>query len=252
DKIPEGERSTRLTSIAGSLRRQGLTREAIVNALIAVNAQSCDPPLPDDEVRKIASSVSRYRPAPVAAESPRPNIAPPLIHPALYFEGGFASIGILDASRRGWLVMASGDDREKYELQQYAPEALRVPALVYDGLIDRWRTDAVERFLAEGSVASVGSVLAAAGSTVEDHLVLQRPEDAVIVAVWAVATYFFPLFRAFPRLNVNGERGSGKSKALEVIAAMAFNGLVKISPTPAVLYRLITPLRPTLCLDEVE
>src|SRR5262249_47982671 len=178
--------------------------------------------------------------------------APPLIHPALYFEGGFASVGVLDTSRRGWLVMASGDEREKHELQQYAHEALRVSPLVYDGLIDRWRTDAVEHFLAAGSVASFGSVLAAAVSTVEDHLDLQRPEDSVIVAVWSVATYFFPLFRAFPRLNVNGERGSGKSKALEVIAAMAFNGLVRISPTPAVLYRLITPLRPTLCLDEVE
>jgi hypothetical protein len=42
------------------MRRQGLTDERIAAALIAVNAQQCDPPLPDVEVSRIAKSVARY------------------------------------------------------------------------------------------------------------------------------------------------------------------------------------------------
>jgi hypothetical protein len=67
-----------------------------------------------------------------------------------------------------------------------------------------------------------------------------------------VGTYFHPLFPAFPRLHFQGPPESAKSKALQIISALAFNGLLRLHPTPAVLYRLIGPLRPTLCLDETE
>jgi hypothetical protein len=64
--------------------------------------------------------------------------------------------------------------------------------------------------------------------------------------------YFFPLFPTFPRLNLYGERGTGKSKLLQIIACLAFNGFHRISPTPTILFRLSGPLRPTFCLDEME
>lgn len=64
ERIPAGRRNVTLTSLAGSMRRRGMTREAIKAALLAENAARCDPPLPEDEVRRIAASVSRYDPAP--------------------------------------------------------------------------------------------------------------------------------------------------------------------------------------------
>jgi hypothetical protein len=51
-----------LTSLAGSMRRRGMSAEAIAAALMAQNAQHCHPPLPEREVRAIAESVSRYAP----------------------------------------------------------------------------------------------------------------------------------------------------------------------------------------------
>jgi len=60
--IPEGERNSRLTSIAGSMRRQGMAQKAIEAALQDVNKRQCSPPLPDDEVTRIAQSVTRYEP----------------------------------------------------------------------------------------------------------------------------------------------------------------------------------------------
>ena len=62
NSIPEGERNTTLTSLAGVMRSRGMGSEAIEAALLAENQRVCQPPLPDDEVRGIAQSVARYEP----------------------------------------------------------------------------------------------------------------------------------------------------------------------------------------------
>jgi putative DNA primase/helicase len=58
--IKEGERNSRLTSIAGAMQRQGVNRDAILNALVSENSARCDPRLSDDELEGIVESVSRY------------------------------------------------------------------------------------------------------------------------------------------------------------------------------------------------
>ena len=63
DIIPEGQRNATLAKLAGVMRRQGMTPQAIEAALLAENASRCSPPLSETEVRKTASSVSRYAPA---------------------------------------------------------------------------------------------------------------------------------------------------------------------------------------------
>ena len=61
--IPRGQRNETLTSLAGTMRRKGMTQEEILAALAVVNRQRCKPSLEDAEVQGIATSVSRYRPA---------------------------------------------------------------------------------------------------------------------------------------------------------------------------------------------
>ncbi len=56
----EGERNKSLTSFAGLLRSQGASEATIEAALLEHNRDKCIPPLPDDDVRQIARSVSRY------------------------------------------------------------------------------------------------------------------------------------------------------------------------------------------------
>jgi putative DNA primase/helicase len=63
DAIPEGQRNDTLTSLAGTMRRRGMGAEEIEAALLVTNNKRCEPPLAEDEVRKIASSVCRYKPA---------------------------------------------------------------------------------------------------------------------------------------------------------------------------------------------
>ena len=59
--IPEGQRNSTLLSLAGSMRHRGMMEGEIESALMAVNQGRCQPPLDDDEVQKIAKSISRYQ-----------------------------------------------------------------------------------------------------------------------------------------------------------------------------------------------
>lgn len=67
DAIPAGSRNAHLTSLAGSMRKRGMTEAAIAAALVAENEARCRPPLTDAEVRTIARSVGRYAPDPTSA-----------------------------------------------------------------------------------------------------------------------------------------------------------------------------------------
>jgi len=76
EPITEGGRNSTLASLAGTMRRRGMTPEAIEAALLKENAARCKPPLSASEVREIARSVARYPPAASAiTASPPPQSA---------------------------------------------------------------------------------------------------------------------------------------------------------------------------------
>lgn len=77
--IKEGGRNVRLTSLAGTMRRQGMEQAAIEAALLSENASKCHPPLPDAEVRGIAKSIASKPPAVVAAPEPLRRVVPPAV-----------------------------------------------------------------------------------------------------------------------------------------------------------------------------
>lgn len=62
EKFPEGTRNSRLATWAGRFRKPGMTVDEMIPALLVMNQQRCEPPLPDEEVRRIAESVCRYEP----------------------------------------------------------------------------------------------------------------------------------------------------------------------------------------------
>lgn len=63
-EVCEGNRNDFLASLAGTMRRRGMTPEAIGAALQAENLARCHPPLDPQEVAAIARSVGRYEPEP--------------------------------------------------------------------------------------------------------------------------------------------------------------------------------------------
>ena len=62
EKVPEGKRNDLLTSLGGTMRKRGMSREAIEAALLEENRLRCAPPLPEAEVRRVAASIAAYKP----------------------------------------------------------------------------------------------------------------------------------------------------------------------------------------------
>jgi RecA-family ATPase len=67
DQITTGSRNSVLHSLAGSMRRRGMSQESILAALRLENRVRCSPPLPDHEVDAIVASAARYAPDPRAS-----------------------------------------------------------------------------------------------------------------------------------------------------------------------------------------
>lgn len=64
--VPSGQRNATLARLAGAMRRVGMGQAEIAAALHATNDTRCDPPLPRQEVERIAASIARYEPDAVA------------------------------------------------------------------------------------------------------------------------------------------------------------------------------------------
>lgn len=67
--IPQGQRDTTLTRVAGRLHDGTRDLEALARDLMAVNAARCEPPVPEGQVRKIARSIHRRETCKAAPEA---------------------------------------------------------------------------------------------------------------------------------------------------------------------------------------
>lgn len=100
DSIAEGGRNSHLTSLAGSMRRRGMSQAAIDAALAMENSARCVPPLPEEDVARIAASVSRYQP-----EEPR---QAPALKRASGYAGALESLwksGLRSGDKTGWATI---------------------------------------------------------------------------------------------------------------------------------------------------
>lgn len=115
----------------------------------------------------------------------------------------------------------------------------------------RWRYEDVERYL-RGEAVNAADLFEQVFAIIEKYVELPSHGIAETVALWMTGTYLFPLFPAYPYLELNGPRGSGKSKLLALVGEFAFNGRVIVAPTEATTFRLIEDTRGTICFDEAE
>ena len=155
--ILKGERNRTLTSLAGSMRRRGMSENAISAALLEENRRRCSPPIEDDEVKQIAASVAKYTPsidgiaAGIIGESKKKSQATMLVEfseEAELFHGHegdtYATIDIDGHSEtwsmkskwfRRWLIGQFWKKCKKAPGSQATQDALRVLSskAIYDG-----------------------------------------------------------------------------------------------------------------------
>jgi hypothetical protein len=78
-------------------------------------------------------------------------------------------------------------------------------------------------------------------------------EAVTAVALWIVHTHCVNAFESTPRLTfISPEKGSGKTRGLEVLALVVPSPIHAVNMSPAALYRLVAEKQPTLLLDEAD
>lgn len=96
-KLVEGERNTELFERGCALRGRGMSRAEIAEDLLKQNAERCDPPLPEEEVLRVAGSAAGYEPNCQADEMRQ-------LHFVRLFEDFLDDPGIRSLTPRGFRV----------------------------------------------------------------------------------------------------------------------------------------------------
>jgi len=84
----------------------------------------------------------------------------------------------------------------------------------------------------------------------EDRFDLRNSKEYSVVVAWALGTYVYNVFDAYPRLVFYGPKQSGKSKMLTFLSKVCCNSQYTIIPSTAAMFRIIQKWKPTLLLDE--
>jgi hypothetical protein len=80
-----------------------------------------------------------------------------------------------------------------------------------------------------------------------------RPEDQITITVWAITTYFVPVFDYFPYLApLKMGYNSGGSELLTVLKRITPRPVYISSPSPASVYRMQEDFKPTMLIDELR
>ena len=169
------------------------------------------------------------------------------IHPALHIEPGFSSVGVIKGKH--YIILTSSGAIIRAE---NIKENLIVTPIAHPQLSDRWRISTRDKDEIEQEELTFPEAL---GLLIQKWRELQWFDDERTYAafsVWAAGTYVFQAFLSYPYLYFAGEKGSGKTKAEDVLECVAFNALKVVSLTPATLFRIGHALRPTFLIDEAE
>ena len=87
----------------------------------------------------------------------------------------------------------------------------------------------------------------------ESYVVFRSRHFAVLVTLWIIGTYCMSIWRLWPKLFITAAVwGSGKSTLLEVVHAYVFRGTTLSNCTAATVFRILSQVSPTLCLDEAD
>ena len=128
----------------------------------------------------------------------------------------------------------------------------------YDGPVPSpWDDDAdlapVTPLRREGA-ANTAELLNEVKETLERYVIFPSDEAATATALWVAVTHALPAFQSAPRLAINSpEKRCGKSRLLDVVAALSHKPLSTVNATVAAVFRSIGGEHPpTLILDEAD
>lgn len=232
EPIPEGERHTRLVSMAGTMRRGGFSAEAIEAAILQA-AHECG--LATGEAIRIAHDIGA-RPAPSAAVmTAAAEIAALAALPRLEYE-----VKRKDTAARLKLRQSALDDlvRSQRPADPASHGSGEAPVFPLD---EPWPEP-----------VAVGELL----NDVRDFLgrhVIATDASHVAMTLWIAFTWIIDHVECAPILALlSPEKRCGKSTALRAIGGLVRRPLAASNVSAASVFRAVEAWQPTLLLDEAD
>lgn len=115
----------------------------------------------------------------------------------------------------------------------------------------RWRYSDIRRYL-DGETIQPGAAFAAIHDLFKTYVDFRSDIESRLLTLWAIGTYFYTMFPAYPYLALNGPKNSGKSTVMRVLQPLAFNMITTSDPTGPSMFRLIHQTSCTVGIDEAE
>lgn len=117
----------------------------------------------------------------------------------------------------------------------------------------RWSTGSINAFLSGNAEApDVAALYSDLVKAFRSWCWFPEEHTYHVLALHVLGSYFFELYPAYPYINMNGPRGSGKTTVGRVAEALGFNGHWNINFSEAALFRTIQREKPYLVIDEAE
>ncbi len=168
------------------------------------------------------------------------------IHPAQDYNNGVMSYG----------AIIKGQDKLVTSAQEIFPLAVahdKGYSLLQNQLsISHLRQETVLEFFSGGMVTQPDVVFNDIRVYIHRYIYFTDPETYDLVTVWIMGTYIFRVFRYYPYLHLNAEKGSGKTLLMELMAPVSFNGVLLAQPAASTVIKLIDKNSATLFIDEAE
>ncbi len=115
----------------------------------------------------------------------------------------------------------------------------------------RWSSLSIQAFLDGAPPPATAEIHRQIREYLQQYLGLRHPGEYDLLALWIMGTYLKPLFKCYPILFFNAPYESGKSRCLETIGQLSFNGKWFGEISPAGFRRFSVDHKPTFCLDEM-
>jgi len=121
---------------------------------------------------------------------------------------------------------------------------------ILPNLEEKWGLKNLKQFLSSPTYPL--DLLDWVSSALKKYIDLQQPVLYRLLALWCISTYFAYLFPIFPFIFVFGLKGTGKSKLLELMSYIVFNGQKIVNATEAALCDAMDGMRCTVFFDQSE
>lgn len=117
----------------------------------------------------------------------------------------------------------------------------------------RWSGDSVKKFVKGNAITlKTNDLLNRIATFFDERSWYQAKDTPYILAGFVAHTYIARLFNAVPYLIFTGMRHTGKTRTLEYLEELCFNGIMSANVTISSMFRLVDSSFPTFIYDEAE